>query len=163
MTDYTATRRGAGINEAVGGSGISLGIKPLISTHELVASASGTTVDFGKIPSNARILDESRVYWDDLATSGTATLDIGLKSHLNNSVTADPDALSNGHDVHSGADATDGAALAALNAATVGKAAWEFISGLTEDPGGELEVYGTIKDAATTATGTVTLKLYYFV
>lgn len=162
MANKEATRLGADINDAIG-VGHALQVKPLISKIELTASASGTTIDFGKIPSNARILSMSRVYWDDLATSGTATLDIGLKTYINNSVTADPDALSNGHDVHSGADATDGAALVALNAETVGTPAWDFINGVSSDPGGVLEVYGTVKDAATTATGTVTLELYYFV
>ena len=162
MADNTATRLGGNVNTAVSSNGLGGSVKALIATIELAASASGDTIDFGKIPSNARILNSSRIYWDDLATSGTATLDIGLKSYRNNSVTADPDALSNGHDVHSGADATDGAALVAVNAATVGLPAWDFINGVSADPGGELEVYGTIKDAATTATGTVTLELYYF-
>jgi hypothetical protein len=161
MTDYTATRLGGNVNTAIDGNGLAGGIKQLVSTIELAACASGTTIDFGKIPSGARILNISRVYWDDLATSGSPTLDIGLKSYRNNSITADPDALSNGHGVSS-ADATDGAALAALNAATVGLPAWDLVNGLTADPGGELEVYGSIADAATTATGTVTVELFYF-
>lgn len=162
MTDYTATRLGGDINTALSSNGLGGSVKVLVSTIELAASASGTTVDLGKIPSNARILHRSRIYWDDLATSGTATIDLGLKSYRNNSVTADPDALSNGHDCHGGADATDGAILAALNAATVGLPAWDLVNGVTADPGGELEVYATVKDAATTATGTVTVELYYF-
>lgn len=158
MADTNATRYGADIDDVVDGSGLKNGIKCLYSRVELAASASGDTVDFGKIPSNAIILDDSKIYWDDLATSGTATLDLGLKTHLNNSVTADPDALSNGHDVHTAAGS---AALAAVTTGAQGQAAWDYINGVSADPGGSFEVYGTVKDAATTAAGTVALKLYY--
>lgn len=160
MADNTATQRRSSI-DTVTGNGIAGTIKVLPATIELAASASGDTVDFGKIPSNARILPSSTIYWDDLATSGTATLDLGLKSYTGsqNSVTADPDALSNGHDVHTSASS----ASALSDIANAGLPAWDLINGVTADPGGSFEVYGSVKDAATTATGTVTLELHYVV
>ena len=158
MADNTATRKGADINDSIDSSGLKGSVKVLVSTVELAAAADGDTIDFGKIPSTARPLGISKVYWDDLATTGSPTLDIGLKSYLNNSVTADPDALSNGHDVTSAGSGS----LAAVLAATVGDPAWDYINGVSSNPGGELEVYGSVDDAATTQTGTVTLELYYY-
>ena len=160
MADNTATQRRSS-TDAVTGNGIANTEKVLVSTIELAASASGDTIDFGKIPSNARILPSSTIYWDDLATSGTATLDLGLKSYTNsgNSVTADPDAIGNGFDVHT--SASNGSALS--DHANAGLPAWDLINGESSDPGGSFEVYGTVKDAATTATGTVTLELHYIV
>ena len=160
MADNTATQRRAS-TDTVTGNGIASSVKNLCATIELAASASGDTVDFGKIPSNARILPSSTIYWDDLATSGTATLDLGLKSYTGsgNSVTADPDAIGNGFDVHT--SASNGSALS--DHANSGLPAWDLINGESSDPGGSFEVYGSVKDAATTATGTVTLDLYYIV
>jgi hypothetical protein len=37
------------------------------------------------------------------------------------------------------------------------------VNGQTADPGGLLDVYVTVKDAATTATGTVTVELYGYI
>lgn len=160
MADNTATQRRSS-TDAVTGNGIAGSIKSLVATVELAASASGDTIDFGKIPSKARILPSSTLYWDDLATSGTATVDLGLKSYTGsgNSVTADPDAIGNGFDVHT--SASSGSALS--DHANSGLPAWDLINGVTSDPGGSFEVYGTVKDAATTATGTVTLNLQYIV
>ena len=159
MADNQATRKGANINDAVDGSGCKGTVKALVSTIELAAASSGDTIDFGKIPSNARILGTaSKVYWDDLATSGSPTLDIGLKSYINNDVTADPDALANGLDVTSAGSG----ALTAVVAATVGDPAWDYVNGETADTGGVFEVYGSIKDAATTQTGTVTVEILYY-
>ncbi len=127
------------------------------SVIEQVASASGATIYFGRIPSNARISAHlSRVYWDDLATSGSPTLDLGLAS-VDANITSDPDALSDGHVVTS-ADLS-GEPVVALFASS-GKFAWEFVSGQSVDPKGSLDVYGTIKDAATTQTGTILVELY---
>ena len=157
MADNTATQRRATTDVAVGhgGSGVVL---CLPATVELAAASSGDTIDFGKIPSNARILGMSRLYNDDLATSGSPTLDLGLKSYTGsgNSITADPDAIGNGFALSSAA--SDVVILS--DVANIGKRAWE-LAGLSSDPGGSLEVYGTVKDAATTATGTVSLELHY--
>lgn len=153
----TATiRRSA--TDAVIGNGLAGTVKAHIATVELAASASGTTIDFGKIPADARILGSSTIYWDDLATSGSPTLDIGLVA-VNSNITSDVDAL------------TDGLALSSAgtgskvikDAANYGLPAWDHVNGQASDPGGLLTVQGIVKDAATTATGTITLELYYTV
>ena len=129
-----------------------------VATIELAASASGTTVRVGRIPSNARLLSQGVIYNDDLATSGSPTLDIGLGS-VDANITNDPDAINNGIALSSATTTTNVLA----DRANAGKRAWEFVSGQTTDPGGALDVYLTVKDAATTATGTVTVELYgYF-
>lgn len=159
MADLTYTndateRRGAsGVSS---GQGLSNTVKCLVSTVELAASASGTTVKFGTIPSSARILAASRVYVDDLATSGSPTLDLGLGS-VNSNVTSDPDAIGNGLSLSAASNDN----LAISDIANAGLPAWDFVNGQTSDPGGDLDVYGSVKDAATTQTGTITLELLY--
>lgn len=138
------------------GNGVASQVKPLIcSTIELAASSSGDTVRLGRVPSNARILSQGLIYNDDLATSGSPTLDIGLAS-VDNNITSDPDALNNGIAASSATTTT----TVLADAANAGKQAWEFVSGQSTDPGGELDVYISVKDAATTAAGTLTVELY---
>lgn len=130
----------------------------IVSTIELAASSSGATVRFGRIPSNARILPTGLIYNDDLATTGSPTFDIGFAS-VNSNITSDPDALINGIALSSATTTT----TIMADPANAGKRAWEFVNGQTTDPGGLLDVYGSVKDAATTQTGTVTVELYgYF-
>jgi len=136
-------------------------LKALISTVELGPSASGTTIDFGNIPSNARISGLSKIYADDLSTTGSPTLDLGLAA-VNGNVTSDPDALTDGLAISSALAAS----AVVKDIANVGRAAWEFVGGvgtLTADPGGQLQVYGTVKDAATAGlTATITCEIYYY-
>lgn len=143
----------------VPGKGEGASVKALVcSTLELAASASGVTVFLGRIPSNARILPTGLIYNDDLATSGSPTLDLGLGS-VDSNITSDPDAINNGIALSSATTTT----TIMADATNAGKQAWEFVNGQTTDPGGQLDVYATVKDAATTATGTVTVELYgYF-
>jgi hypothetical protein len=154
--DATERKANSGL---VPGKGEAQTVKALIcSTIELAASASGTTVKLGRIPANARILPTGLIYNDDLATSGSPTLDIGLGS-VGSNVTSDPDAINNGIALSSATTTT----TVMADAANAGKRAWEFVNGQTTDPGGELDVYVSVKDASTTATGTVTVELYgYF-
>jgi hypothetical protein len=153
----TATQRRA-VADLVVGNGISYNVKNLCATVELATSASGTVIDFGLIPSNARILGCSRLYNDDLATSGSPTLDIGLIA-VDGNITSDPDAIN------------DGIALSAAGSdlqvvkdhANLALPAWDYANGVTADPGGSLLVRGVVKDAATNAAGTITLDLYYVI
>ena len=158
MADITYTNQATqkrATNNIVAGKGDALSVKSLCATVELAASASGITTRIGTIPSNARILLSSRVYNDDLATSGSPTLDLGLGS-VNSNITSDPDALTNGL-----ALSAAGSDVLAIAIADGGKKAYEFVSGQSTDPKGEFDVYFSVKDAATTATGTVTVDLYY--
>lgn len=152
--DNTATERRASPG-VVPGKGNANVLQVLCSaTVEIPATASGQTFKFGRIPTNARISSQSTVYWDDLTTSGAPTLDLGLGS-VDSNVTSDPDALSAGHDVTAA-----GSASALSDIANSGLPAWDLVASVTSDPGGSLDVYGSIVDAATAGlTGTVTVEL----
>jgi len=154
--DATERKANAGL---VPGKGDAQTVKALIcSTIELAAASSGDTVKLGTIPANARILPTGLIANDDLATTGAPTLDIGFGS-VNSNITSDPDALNNGIDL---ANATSTTTVMA-DVANAGKRAWEFVNGQTTDPGGLLDVYVTVADAATNQTGTITVELYgYF-
>jgi len=154
----TATVRRAAA-DAVIGAGLAGTVKNHLVTVELAASASGTTIDFGDIPANARILQSSRIYWDDLATSGSPTLDLGFVA-VNGNITSDDDALNDGLALSSVSTANVGAVVV-KDIANAGLPAWDYVNGQASDPGGVLTVQGIVRDAATTATGSITLDLYY--
>lgn len=157
MADNLATQRRNADNLAAG-NGLSYSTKNLCATVELAAAASGDTVTFGRIPANARILPSSRLYNDDLATSGSPTFDLGLIA-VDSNITSDPDAIGNGFAL----DAAGSDVVTISDIANAGLPAWDFVNGQSSDPGGEFIVRGVVKDAATTATGTITLDLYYVV
>lgn len=151
-----ATQRRPHVDKA-GGKGEAYGMKVLCATTELAAADSSSTINFGRIPSNARILSSSRMYNDDLASSGLPTMDIGLVA-VDSNITSDPDAIGNGFALSSAGNDV----LIVSDAANAGLPAWDFVNAQTSDPGGEFIVQGQVKDAATTATGTVTLELHYY-
>lgn len=159
MAESTATEK-RNTQGLVPDKGPAYSAKVLVSTIELGPSASGTTIDFGNIPSNARILGSSNIYWDDLSTTGSPTLDLGLAAVNGNLVNSnDPDALTSGKDVTSA-----GSASALSDIAFTGVPAWDLVASESSDPGGELKVYGSVVDAATAGlTATVTLELLYYV
>lgn len=155
VENLTLTSRG---NNAIpSGHGEANKVTTMIYTVEVTAAASATSTysaPFG-IPHDARMLG-GVVYWDDLASSGSPTLDFGLKSGTK-SVTADADAF-----------------IADLDAATVnqvgrggvaieniGKRAWELVSGATANPPGTLIPYFSILDADTNTGGTVTWEVTF--
>ncbi len=133
--------------------------KPFIhtSTIELAASTAGTRTLLGRFPSNARVALHSVIYWDDLASTGSPTLDIGVGS-VNSNVTSDADALNDGLDLATAASS----ARVVKDIANVGKRLWEYVNGQTTDPGGELDIYISVLDAATTATGTISAELVLY-
>lgn len=143
------------------GLGLSGSVKVLPVTVTDTGSASGTTVDLGFIPSNARIIGGA-VYNDDLATSGSPTLDIGTTAGAGNysTVSADPDSIGNGIALTT-ANA-NGATVFNGNLVDAGKRAWD-IAGLSSDPGGTIKVYASIVDAATNASGYFHIDLMYTV
>lgn len=127
-------------------------------TVELAAASSGSTIDFGNIPANMRIAACSRIYWDDLATSGSPTLDLGLFA-VNGNVTSLSTALGTGLAISAPSTANVGNIIPA-DYANAGKHAYELLTAQATDPGGFLKIKGTVKAAATTQTGTITLDLY---
>lgn len=143
--------------DAVLSKGDSGNLKFVTSTKSVASGAQNSTMKMARIPSVARIAGISRFHWDDLASSGSPTVDIGIAPTEHNSFTADADALNDGLDVATAA----GNAAVIKDHANYGKMAWEFVSGLTSDPGGEVEIYVSIVDAASNATGDMTLELAY--
>lgn len=130
-------------------------------TIELAASASGTVVDFNlRVPTNARIDMSSRIYFDDLATSGSPTMQLGFYGVDGNTATSMVSALATSLTISS-ASATNAPIQVPADYADAGKRLWE-VAGLATDPGGFFDVKGVVKSAATTTTGTITLdmKLY---
>jgi len=155
INTFTATEQRAAQNLVIG-KGESGNVKNLTSTIEFTASDTASTVDFGEIPSGARILSSSRVYCDDCATTGAPIMDFGLSS---GDITNDPDAIGNGL-VTLATASTIGYPLIS-DVANGGVKAYTLVSGQTEDPKNPLTVYGSLTDAATDQTGTITLDLYY--
>jgi len=158
MADLTYTNEATQRTDSSGtipGPGNANSVQKLIcASVELAASASGVTVRLGTIPSNARILPTGLVYNDDLATSGSPTLDIGFGS-VDANITSDPDALLNGIALSAATTTT----TVMTDPANAGKRAWEFVSGVTEDPGGSFDVFATVKDAVTNAAGSIAVEL----
>ncbi len=158
MTEYAATERRAALLSATSHGG-AYTTKVLCSTIELAAATTfPRTIDFGRIPSNARLLGKTRLFWDDLSNAASPTLDLGIGAVDGNLAQADdPDALSNGHALSTAS--TGAVAITAF--AEHGNEAWDFVDSETSDPGGALIVYGTVADVGTTVVGTITLEMYY--
>jgi hypothetical protein len=131
----------------------------LTATRSVTARTNGNTMKMVRLPSRARLHGLSRVNWDDLASTGSPTLDIGIApvNDAANAVTADPDALNDGLDLFTAA----GTALMIKDHANYGKQVWEYVAGLTQDPNMEMDIYVSFVDAATNTTGDVTLEVYF--
>lgn len=143
-----------------GSPGMGCDIKLLPITVEVSAAASATsTYALGRLPSNARFTEQTKVYFDDLASTGSPTIDIGIRYISTAGVsTFDDDALKADVDVATAAGST----TILADIANYGKRLWE-IAGLSEDPMCNVDLVMTIKDAATNTGGTVTAMWYYFV
>lgn len=159
---YTLTsqpRRAAA--DAVPGPGEATNLKYLVTTRSVTARTAGHTLKVATLPSNARLAGNSLLSFDDLASSGSPTIDIGIAPNTDprNTYTADPDALTDGVDVFT--SATGGTAKVIKDHANYGKTLWELF-GLTSDPGILLDIYVSFLDANTNTTGDVTVELFYF-
>ncbi len=130
----------------------STGATIIESTVEMTAAASsGSIYTMMRIPSSARISGLSQIAFDDLASTGSPTLDIGLKA-VDGNITTDPDALNDGINCSAAA----GTAKFVKDIANYGKEAWEYVSGVTADPGGFFDVIITLADADANSGGTIT-------
>ena len=143
--------------DAIPGPGEGTTLKHLCVTKSVTARTANDTLKVATLPSSARIAGSSLISFDDLASSGSPTLDAGIAPNedVNNTYTADADALNDGIDVTSA-----GTAKLIKDHADYGKPLWELF-GLSEDPGILLDVYFSFVDAATNVTGDVTTEIYY--
>lgn len=145
----------------VTGKGEAFKLTPFIKTVTVAAAtAAGATIDFGKIPSNARIVGASKVYWDAISTAAT-TLDLGLAA-VDGNITDDADALNDGLGLIAVSTANVGA-FVIKDLSNFGKKAYEHVNGQSTDPGGLLTVYGSLLDQPYATGGDITLELYYYV
>ena len=127
------------------------------ATVEVTAAASANSIyTMMRIPSSARITGLSKLSFDDLASTGSPTLDIGLKA-VNANITTDPDALNDGINCYSAAST----ATVVKDIANFGKEAWEYVSGASTDPGGFFDVIVTLADADANTGGTITMTLVF--
>lgn len=123
----------------------------LIDTGAFVAAdAIGTTLYLARLPSNAVIHPDSKVWFDDFG--GTGTMDIGGVN--------DDDILAADIDVSGAAGSSD--LLARPDHTDYGKELWDLF-GLTEDPGGNLDIIATIATAAAVNSPDVTVMIKYSV
>jgi len=156
MTDvtysYIATEKRA-TPALVPGKGDANSVKVLVcSVIELAVSTAGKTFKLGRIPSNARILPNGLIANDDLVAGATApTLSIGIGS-VDNNLTGSASAINSG--ISLAAASSTNQVLADI--ANAGKYAWE-LAGATSDPGGEVDVYGSVLADATDQVGTVSV------
>ena len=131
------------------------------STLEVTAAASvNSTYEMARIPSNARLTSLCVLHHDDLASTGSPVIDLGVFNLEGESgITDDDDCLIDGTDVASAAASVNFPAAIT----DVGKRLWEFVASQTEDPHAMLSIKATIKTAATNTGGTLTLELFYAV
>lgn len=130
-----------------------------VTVSVAAAASAGSVYTMYRLPTNARIHGWSRVAFDDLASTGSPTLDFGFKA-VDDNFTTDPDALNDGVDVFT--SATGGTANLIKDHANYGKKVWEIL-GLSSDPTGFADLTISILDAATNTGGDVTLSLMYSV
>jgi len=143
-----------------GSPGMGCDLKSLIVTREVTAAASATsTYVMGRLPSNARLTELAKYFLDDLASTGSPTLDFGIRYKDSTGATVtDDDAIKADVDA-----ATAGTGVAFIaDIANFGKRLWE-IAGLSSDPVCNMDLLMTIKDADTNTGGTVTCCWHYFV
>lgn len=155
VVTLSSTKRSTVTTKGKGDAG---SLKCFINGHVSVGSADSatSTYSFGYIPSNCRIAGISRLHYDDLASAGSPTLDIGLFA-VDGNITSDADALNDGID----AGAASGASVAVVkDKANYGKFAWEYVNGQTTDPGGVLEVKVSLLDADVNVGGDMFLEIY---
>lgn len=126
------------------------------ATVEVAAAANADSrYTAFRLPLNARIHGTSELAWDDLASSGSPTLDIGIKP-VDSNFTLDEDAINDGLALSS---ASTGSRFI-KDAANWGKYLWE-VAGLSSNPGGFADIILTIKDAATNDGGTLSICVHY--
>jgi hypothetical protein len=132
-----------------------------IETVEVgAADTASSTYLMARLPSNCIILPASTLYWDDLTTTGSPTVDVGVYNMSGKSdFTDDPDALSNGHDVTSAGSA--GLLTAGASVSSYGIPLWDQIASVTTDPKTDVDIKLKLVDAAVAGGGTMSVVIYY--
>ncbi len=133
------------------------GINMLEFTVEVGSADSDTsTYHIAHLPSNCRLSGASHVSWDDLASTGSPTLDIGTYNFADG--TAD--------DVDSINDGLDAAAAGVRvglfgDIADYGLYLWDIGTSPTSDPGGFIDIKIVLDDADVNVGGTISGVIFY--
>lgn len=153
MAVETLVNSRAQSTDPVPGHGFYGNAKLAWAVQEVSASASASsTYDLHILPSNARIHGASKVYFDDMATTGSPTVDIGCVV----GASYDDDSVNDGLAVSS---ASTGASFV-KDIANYGKYLWQ-LAGRSSDPGGKITIRAKLKDASVTTGGTFTSEVVY--
>lgn len=153
MTDVTYSQRAtvrSAAPDAVPNKGDGRNAMIVSSYRNPGALVVGSTIFFGRFDSNSRIHGLSAL--QNSANAASTTLSVGVASVNNNFGAAVPAAL---------LAATSIAAAARTpipGAANAGKMLWE-LAGLTSDPGGQIDVYGTTGGATLNASSDLLLEM----
>lgn len=132
-------------------------VRVVCDTQEVAAAEATSTIWFARLPSHARILHPSQLSWDDLASIGSPTLDIGTFNPTGlTGLTNDADSLNVDLDL---ATLTLAKALLADHANT-GKRLWE-LAGASTDPKQMIDIKATILDASTNIAATLSWCIFY--
>lgn len=134
-------------------------------TVEVGAADSATsTYLMARLPSGAVILPNSFLAWEDLASSGAPTLDVGVFNRSGKSViTDDPDALVANLDAAASGTPNVNFLARPTDAANIGKRLWEYVASQTTDPKDDLDIKVSLLDADVNVGGTITLVLFYLI
>lgn len=154
VVNLTCTRRGPHEAHSHGLGGT---VKCVPFTVEVGAADSATSTYLipGDFSPDARILGKSFIGWDDLASSGSPTLDIGVQSGTA-TITADPDAINDGLDAATATPSTP----FVKDKANYGKKLWD-LAGLSSRPNGSLKIYVSLVDADVNVGGTISGEIYF--
>lgn len=132
------------------------GVNLLESTVEVGAADSATsTYLMGRLPADCRISGLSRMMLDDLASTGSPTIDVGTRNAADGTA-ADADAINDGIDA---ATASNNVPLV-KDPANVGKYLWQ-LAGCASNPGGFIDIYLSLLDADVNVGGTVSIMVIY--
>lgn len=134
-------------------------VRKWVETLETGAADSATsTYLVARIPSSARIFGSSKISHDALGAT-SAALGIGLyKTVSSQGFTDDPDALNTAI-----VASTAGTKDLIADRANWGKRLWEYINGVTKDPGGDVDVKVVIEGDVhlSSGAGTITVEIDY--
>ncbi len=152
VENITATQT----TDPVAQNGIARSVKRTVGIVEVAAAASvSSTYVLARVPSSAKLGAASRIYFDDMATSGAPTMDLGLTGP---SLTYDEDLINDGITL---ATVTAGGVTVIKDIVNMDKALWEIAS-LSSDPGEVWTLKGVIRDAPAIAGGTLLCELNYW-
>lgn len=152
VVNLTATNRPSGSIASQSLAGVVVEQFATVTTNADDSDTSTYTM-FTKVPLSARLMHGTIVHNDDLGTSTAPDLDVGLFPE-DSQFTADDDALASAL-----AGETAGEKAVPADHKDAGKQLWEYINGVTENPGGFATIKITVDTADIDAAGDISMLL----